>query len=253
MAWESLNCIDLGFYELACYPSAMNCPETLEQMILFEDTRFLIMNKPSGLAVHGVKDGNLGLIEQLREFRSNAPYLELAHRLDRDTSGCLVIAKRKSALRAFQKQQESRGVDKHYLALIQGVWTGGFRKVDAPLLKENLQSGGWSVRVDKKGKRSVSYFSPVEKFKHVTLVRVKIITGRTHQIRVHAQHIGQPIAGDSKYGDAQFNVDIERQGLNRLYLHAESIQFTLPDLEPYHIQAPISHTLQTLLTRLKKQ
>ncbi|MDQ6989954.1 MAG: pseudouridine synthase, partial [Mariprofundaceae bacterium] len=135
----------------------------LEQAIIFEDTRFIFLNKPTGMAVHGVVNGNLGVIETLRKIRPHAPYLELAHRLDKDTSGVLVIAKRKSALRAFQKQQESRGVDKHYVALVKGVWQGGHKKVDAALFKKTDKDGKWTVVVDKlKGKRAVSYFSPLE-------------------------------------------------------------------------------------------
>jgi len=229
----------------------MESIETLTQAIIFEDTRFLVLNKPAGMAVHGIQGDNLGLIESVRKLRPEAPYLELAHRLDKDTSGCLLIAKRKSALRAFQKQQENRGVDKHYLALIKGLWKGGFRKVDAALLKTELPSGGWCVSVDTKGKRAISYFSPVKVFEHATLVRIKIITGRTHQIRVHAQHIGQPIAGDNKYGDKTFNAEMESKGLNRLFLHAESIQFTLPEVGEYNIQAPLPPEFSALLDRLE--
>jgi len=226
----------------------MESIEALAQATIFEDARFLVLNKPAGMAVHGVHEDSLGVIESVRKLRPDAPYLELAHRLDKDTSGCLVIAKRKSALRAFQKQQESRGVDKFYLALIKGTWKGGFRKVDAPLLKKELQSGGWHVIVDSKGKRAVSYFSPVKQFEYATLVRIKIITGRTHQIRVHAKHIGQPIVGDNKYGDEAINADMQKLGLNRLFLHAESIQFTLPEIGEYNIQAPLPAELSEMLT-----
>jgi len=226
--------------------------EDLSQAIIFEDSRFLVLNKPAGMAVHGIQGDSMGVIESVRKLRPDAPYLELAHRLDKDTSGCLVIAKRKSALRAFQKQQESRGVDKHYLALVKGTWKASFRKVDAPLLKKELQSGGWHVSVDKKGKRAVSYFSPVKQFKDATLVRIKIITGRTHQIRVHAQHIGQPIAGDDKYGDKVFSADMVKKGLNRLFLHAESIQFMLPEIGKYDLSAPLPQDLEVVLNNLDK-
>jgi len=213
----------------------------LEDTILFEDSRFIFLDKPEGLAVHGVisradEADSLGLIELLRQQRPNAPYLELAHRLDKATSGVLVIAKRKSALRAFQKQQENRGVDKHYVALVKGKWQGGHQKVDAPLLKSTNTDGKWSVQVDKqKGKRAVSYFAPVEIYEDSSLVRIKIITGRTHQIRVHASHIGFPIAGDDTYGDKAFN---QSKKYNRLMLHAESIKFSLPDIADYDVQAP---------------
>lgn len=215
----------------------------LEQCVLFEDSRFIFLNKPAGLAVHGViqQEGatdSLGLIELLRKSRPDAPYLELAHRLDKATSGVLVIAKRKSALRAFQKQQENRGVDKHYVALVKGIWQGSHKKVDAPLLKVKHKDGSWSVKLDKeKGKRAVSYFASVETYEDTSLVRIKIITGRTHQIRVHAASIGFPIAGDDKYGDKTFN---QSKHYNCLKLHAESIKFTLPDIRDYNVKAECS-------------
>jgi len=225
----------------------------LEEAIILEDSRFIFINKPSGLAVHGVQGDSLGLIEQLRALRPQAPYLELAHRLDKETSGCLVIAKRKSALRAFQKQQENRGVDKHYLALVKGEWRGGHQKVNVSLLKTKLAQGGWVVDANKnEGKRAVSYFEAVEKYQGMTLVRIKIITGRTHQIRVHAKYIGQPIAGDTKYGDEAFNQSLTAAGLQRLFLHAESIRFTLPDIAPYHITASMPLDLNYVLQPLKR-
>ena len=223
------------------YACCMLIAFDVEQAIVFEDSRFIFLNKPAGLAVHGViqdeeKGDSLGVIELLRQSRPAAPYLELAHRLDKPTSGVLVIAKRKSALRAFQKQQESRGVDKHYLALVKGKWQGGHQKVDAPLLKTTAQDGKWSVQVDQlKGKRAVSYFAPVKIHEDCSLVRIKIITGRTHQIRVHASYIGFPIAGDDTYGDKALN---QSKPYKRLMLHAESIKFSLPDIADYAIQAP---------------
>jgi len=177
---------------------------------------------------------SLGIIELLRQARPKAPYLELAHRLDKATSGVLVIVKKKSALRAFQKQQENRGVDKYYLALVKGLWKGSHQKVDKPLLKTTTKDGKWSVKVDDKGKRAVSYFSPVETYADTSLVRIKIITGRTHQIRVHAAAIEFPIVGDNVYGDEDFN---QHKDTNRLCLHAESIKFTIPDIGEYDVTA----------------
>lgn len=229
--------------------------ETLQRLqgsILFEDSRFLIINKPSGMAVHGGSGVSYGVIEGLRALRPDAPYLELAHRLDRDTSGCLVIAKRRSALRAFQKQQQERQVTKCYLTLLKGRWQGGKRKINAPLLKTELKSGERVVRVDPKGKHAISLFTPVQKYRQATLMRVKLITGRTHQIRVHAQHSGHPIAGDTKYGDAPFNREMSELGLERLYLHAESICFTLPDVRSYDVHAPLDLSLELPLTKLEK-
>jgi len=235
--------------------SAIETEEPLQRLrsaILFEDSRFLIINKPSGMAVHGGSGASYGVIEGLRALRPDAPYLELAHRLDRDTSGCLVVAKRRSALRAFQKLQQDRQVTKFYITLLKGEWQGGKRKINAPLLKTELKSGERVVHVDPAGKHANSLFTPVQKFRQATLMRVKLITGRTHQIRVHALQTGHPIAGDCKYGDASFNQEMAAIGLARLYLHAESIRFTLPDVNRYDIQAPLDSTLETALTKLDK-
>ncbi|MDQ6979656.1 MAG: RluA family pseudouridine synthase [Mariprofundaceae bacterium] len=225
--------------------------QLLLQAMMFEDSRFLILNKPSGIAVHGGSGLSYGVIEGVRALYPTAPFLELAHRLDRDTSGCLVIAKRRSALRAFQQQQTAGDVDKRYLTLLKGVWKGGGRNINAPLLKYEKASGERVVEVSSEGKRSRSFFLPLTRFKDSTLIQVKLMTGRTHQIRVHAAHSGHPIAGDDKYGDPIFNRDIAALGLNRLFLHAESICFTLPHLDKsYDIHAPISPELNTCLTSL---
>ncbi len=226
--------------------------QVLEQSVLFEDSRFVMINKPAGIAVHGGSGQSYGVIEGLRALRPNAPYLELAHRLDRDTSGCLVIAKRRSALRAFQKQQEQGQVKKHYLTLVAGQWQGGHHKIKAPLLKQQLKSGERVVSVNPAGKYAVSFFSPVQKFEEATLMRVKLVTGRTHQIRVHAAHSGHPIAGDVKYGNDVFNNTMASFGLERLFLHAESIRFTLPDDKLYEINAPLDVKLEVLLPKLEK-
>ena len=224
----------------------------LQQSIIFEDSRFLILNKPSGFAVHGGSGLSYGVIEGLRALRPEAPYLELAHRLDRETSGCLVIAKRRSALRGFQMQQQEGNVEKHYLTLVKGEWQGDQRKIDVPLMKNELRSGERVVRVNPEGKRAISIFTPIERFDRATMMRVKLITGRTHQIRVHAQYSGHPIAGDPKYGDDSFNREMAAMGLKRLYLHAESIRFTLPDVMTYDISAPLDSKLQAILKRLDK-
>lgn len=224
----------------------------LQQSIIFEDSRFLILNKPSGMAVHGGSGLSYGVIEGLRALRPDAPYLELAHRLDRETSGCLVIAKRRSALRGFQILQQESGVDKHYLTLLKGEWQGGRKKIDVPLMKNEVRSGERVVRVNPEGKRAISIFTPIESFNDATLMRVKLLTGRTHQIRVHAQHSGHPIAGDPKYGDEPFNREMAKIGLKRLFLHAESIRFTLPEVMTYDITAPLDPRLEETLKRLDK-
>ncbi len=199
-----------------------------------------MLNKPSGMASHGVVAGNLGVIEVLRDMRPDAPYLELAHRLDKDTSGCLIIAKRKSALRAFARQQDKRGVDKHYMAWVTGRWHGGHRKVDAPLFKQYDKHGKWHVVVDQaQGKRAVSYFVAERVADECSLLRIQIITGRTHQIRVHAAHIGFPILGDCIYGNATSHLLAKKHDLPRLALHAASIRFALPDGSHYAFEAPM--------------
>jgi len=239
-------------HETESIPKSEEALQRLQDAILFEDSRFLILNKPSGMAAHGGSGVSFGVIEGLRALRPDAPYLELAHRLDRDTSGCLVIAKRRSALRAFQKQQQERQVTKCYLTLLKGKWQGGKRKINAPLLKTEPKPGERIVRVDPKGKHAISLFTPVQKFTQATLMRVKLITGRTHQIRVHARHTGHPVAGDTKYGDDFFNRNMAAMGLERLYLHAESISFTLPDVGSYDVQAPMDSGLELLLSKLDR-
>lgn len=225
----------------------------IERNILFEDKGLLVLNKPSGLAVHGGSGLSFGVIEALRALRPDARFLELAHRLDRDTSGCLVIAKKRSVLRAFHELLREGGMDKHYLALVQGCWQGGKRRVDAPLRKNVLQSGERIVRVSEDGKPSLSIFTPITIYKDCSLVRVKLVTGRTHQVRVHAQFCGHPIAGDDKYGDAAFNRKMSQRGLKRLFLHAAELRFTLPDSATIHVEAPLEEGLQNLLKRLETE
>jgi 23S rRNA pseudouridine955/2504/2580 synthase len=223
----------------------------IKQSILYEDNGLLVLNKPSGLAVHGGSGLAYGVIEGLRALRPEARYLELAHRLDRDTSGCLVIAKKRSVLRAFHTLLREGGMDKVYLALVMGRWKGGGKRIDAPLRKNELKSGERVVRVSKDGKPSLSIFTPVTIYKDCSLMRVKLITGRTHQVRVHAQYSGHPIAGDTKYGDEAFNREMSGQGLKRLFLHAAELHFTLPDHGTVHVEAPLDENLQKLLNNLE--
>ncbi len=225
----------------------------IEQNILYEDKGLLVLNKPSGLAVHGGSGVSFGVIEALRALRSEARFLELAHRLDRDTSGCLVIAKKRSVLRAFHELLREGGMDKHYLTLVKGCWQGGKRRVEAPLRKNVLKSGERVVRVSEDGKPSLSIFTPVTIYKDCSLMRVKLVTGRTHQVRVHAQFCGHPIAGDEKYGDAAFNSQMSSRGLKRLFLHAAELRFTLPDMATINVEAPLEEALQNLLKRLENE
>ncbi len=230
-----------------------NVLDLLQQAILFEDSRFLILNKPSGIAVHGGSGLSYGVIEGLRALRPDAPYLELAHRIDRETSGILVIAKRRSGLRAFQMLMTSNGIEKHYLALVKGIWNGGERKINLPLLKNTLKSGERIVKVDSEGKKALSIFKPLETYTNASLVEVQIITGRTHQVRVHAQESGHPIAGDPKYGDDMFNKQMADLGCKRLFLHASKIRFTLEDVMTYEFEAPLETTLKSVLEKLRDE
>jgi 23S rRNA pseudouridine955/2504/2580 synthase len=232
----------------------------IEASILAEEKGFLVLNKPSGIAVHGGSGLNYGVIEALRVLRPDAPYLELVHRLDRETSGCLLIAKRRSVLREMhrllreksQGQSQDGGMDKRYLALLKGRWEGGERRVDAPLLKNTLRSGERVVTVSPEGKESLSLFRPVAYNEEATLVEVRLMTGRTHQIRVHAASIGHPIAGDEKYGDEQFNREMKAKGLRRLFLHAHFLSFSLEGHDqPYQFFAPLDEKLEAVLECLK--
>lgn len=225
----------------------------VEDAVLYEDSGFIILNKPAGLAVHGGSGLSYGVIEALRASRPKAPFLELAHRLDRDTSGCLVIAKKRSALRHFHELLRTNGVDKRYLALVRGAWTGGRREIRAPLRKNVLRSGERVVRVSPDGKPTLSIFEPVAIYNgEATLVQVRLVTGRTHQVRVHAAHSGHPIAGDEKYGDAEFNKAMEKKGLKRLFLHAGELSFPLPGTNAaLTVQAPLDPALEAVLAELE--
>lgn len=229
-----------------------NAGASLEQHILFENERCLVVNKPSGIAVHGGSGLSYGVIEALRTERSQAPYIELAHRLDRETSGCLVLAKRRSFLRAFHAQLQGGQVKKHYLALVAGAWKGGKRTVDVALRKNTLRGGERMVCVDAEGKQAVSIFKPVTCYDDATLVEVELKTGRTHQIRVHGKHIGHPVAGDEKYGDDAFNRRLRGIGLRRMLLHAHWIEFVDPyNDEVISVSAPLDDNVKAVLTQLE--
>lgn len=199
--------------------------QRLTAAILFEDDGLLVLDKPAGLAVHGGSGLSYGLIEALRAMRPEARFLELVHRLDRDTSGCIMVAKKRSALVALHAALRGDGVDKRYLALVAGQWARARRRVAAPLEKNTLQSGERMVRVSTAGKEALTEFQVIEQFAQATLVEARPITGRTHQIRVHAQYAGHPLACDDKYGDREADVRFREQGLRRLFLHAHSLSF----------------------------
>lgn len=227
----------------------------LEATIAFEDPALVVVNKPSGLAVHGGSGVRLGVIETLRQARPEAKFLELVHRLDRDTSGLLLIAKKPAALRELHELlRQHEALEKAYLVLLAGVWEGGKRQVDLPLRKNILASGERVVRVHPEGKPAQTRFVPLlhltqPSLPQTTLCRAWPLTGRTHQIRVHAAAIGHPVAGDEKYGDDGQNKLLRQQGLRRLFLHAERLHFKL-QTQAYHLHAPLPDELRAILTHL---
>ena len=226
--------------------------EQLKQRVVYEDGGLLVVDKPSGLAVHGGSGLNFGMIESLRQIRSEDRYLELVHRLDRDTSGLIMIARKRAILRELHRQLREDHVDKRYLALVAGKWPRSKVRIDAPLQKNVLQSGERMVRVDKEGKRSITDFTVVERFKGATLVEAKPVTGRTHQIRVHALHAGFPLLGDSKYGSPKGEALCAQIGLKRLFLHARALRFQLPDLGRIELEAPLDSELENALNILRR-
>ncbi|MEE7545672.1 RluA family pseudouridine synthase [Xanthomonas sp. Kuri4-1] len=229
----------------------------MEAAIVYEDARLLALNKPSGVASHGGSGISHGAIETLRALRPNQS-LELVHRLDRDTSGLLIVAKKRSALTELQALMresdaaDGRGITKRYLTLLVGRMPDGVMSVDAPLLIGLRQGGERHVQVNAGGKASLSHFRVLERRGGHSYCEVRIETGRTHQIRVHAQHIGHAVAGDDKYGDPETNKRLRDQaGLRRLFLHAASLEFALDDgRTPYVLNAPLAPDLAEALDRL---
>jgi len=227
----------------------------LEQGILHEDEHFLVVNKPAGLAVHGGSGVRLGMIEALRQMHARWSALELVHRLDRDTSGCMVLSKNTQFLREINKQFKEKSVTKIYLALVQGAWPDSLRQVEAKLQKNQLESGERMVRVDETGeagKPALTRFRVVERFGGLaTLVEAVPVTGRTHQIRVHCRHGGHPILGDTKYGNRSGE---PVQGIRRLCLHATALEFRFPPgASPQRFQAALDADFEAILKLLRKQ
>jgi 23S rRNA pseudouridine955/2504/2580 synthase len=225
----------------------------LEQRIVFEDARLLVLDKPAGLAVHGGSGVSLGCIEALRALRPELPDLELAHRLDRATSGCLLVAKRRSALRQLHALLREGRVEKRYLTLVQGRWPAHVEEVEAPLLTKRPASEA-RVKVDAAGKAAKSSFRVLETYaRTASLLEVSIATGRTHQIRVHASHVGHPVAGDDRYGDETFNAAVAKLGLHRMFLHAHSVELAWPETgEEFAVSVPLPAELAKVLTTLER-
>ena len=237
-------------------PSAVDI-ERIQRAIISEDERLIAIDKPAGIAVHGGSGVSFGLIEALRAGRPKES-LELVHRLDRDTSGVLLVARRPAVLRSLHAllrgDDESDGFEKRYLALVRGSWQLGIKRIDAPLRTDLRVSGERTVKVMPGGKSALSEFRPVQFFgKRATLMEVRIETGRTHQIRVHAAYAGHPVAGDDKYGDREFNAAMKLLGLRRMFLHASSLSFVWPDRgTAYAVSAPLPEELSAVISQLER-
>jgi 23S rRNA pseudouridine955/2504/2580 synthase len=215
-----------------------------------EDKRLLVIDKPSGVAVHGGSGISHGVIELLRAARPDLKDLSLVHRLDRETSGCLVIAKKRSALRALHEKFREGVVEKNYLALVVGDWQLGARVIDSPLLVTHRQGGERHVIVSPEGKPAVTRVRLSRTYGKFSLLQCSPLTGRTHQIRVHLRHAGFPIAGDDRYGDAGVNRHVKGLGLERLFLHAQSISFPDEHGNELHFVAPLPADLDRFLSAL---
>ena len=224
--------------------------------LLLEDEHLLAVDKPAGVAVHGGSGVSFGVIEQLRQARPQARLLELVHRLDRETSGILLVAKKRSALKHLQDQFRERETGKTYLALVQGDWPARLKVIDQPLHKYLLPDGERRVRVtsadDPDGMRSITLVKVAQRLQGCTLLEVTIKTGRTHQIRVHLASHGHPIAGDDKYGDFEWNKALQKQGLKRMFLHAWRLQFNHPATgERVALQAELPPELQQYVSHVQ--
>lgn len=227
--------------------------ERIEAAVIHEDADFLIVNKPSGLAVHGGSGLQYGLIEGLRASRPAARFLELVHRIDRDTSGLIMVAKKRSALRHLQDQLRAKKVEKFYHALVAGRWSSAVSKVDVPLLRDELRSGERIVRVAAEGKVALTRFRVLDTFRGYSLVEAAPITGRTHQIRVHCAFAGHPIAGDPKYMDDASCKAFRSEGGRRLMLHAARLGVVMPGTnERRYFSAPYDEAFEQFLQGLRR-
>jgi 23S rRNA pseudouridine955/2504/2580 synthase len=228
--------------------------ELIERAVIFQDKHLLVVDKPAGVAVHGGSGMSFGVIEALRASRPRET-LELVHRLDRDTSGCLCVARDRATLVALHALIRAGGMHKSYLALVAGSWQLGTKRIDAPLATDGRRQGERHVRVAEAGKDSVSVFKPVQFFgSAATLMQVDIPTGRTHQIRVHAGYAGHPLLGDDKYGDRERNAELKGLGLKRTFLHAQSVAFDWPGSGvPFHANAPLPQDLAAVLDALAQK
>ena len=221
--------------------------------IAFEDEALIVVDKPSGVAVHGGSGVSFGVIEQLRRARPLAKFLELAHRLDRETSGLLVVAKKRVALTKLHDMFRDGGINKRYLALVKGRWRNELQHVKLPLHKYLTAEGERRVSVDAEGKAAHSIVRLVARWENFSLVEVELRTGRTHQIRVHLSHLGFPIAGDDKYGDFPLNKDLQKAGLRRMFLHAAKLALPHPlSAAPVELESPLPLELRSFTDTLDR-
>jgi 23S rRNA pseudouridine955/2504/2580 synthase len=226
----------------------------VEFPIIYEDDALVVVNKPAGVAVHGGSGVSFGVIEQMRRARPQAKFLELVHRLDRETSGVLLLAKKRSALTAMHEIMREGNSDKRYFTLVLGQWKNVKQHVKLPLHKFDTPQGEKRVMVREDGQASHTIFTLEKSWVEFSLLEAQLKTGRTHQIRVHLSHLGFPIAGDDKYGDFARNKELMKQGLKRMFLHAHSIAFAHPLTgEPMQLVAPLPKELQGFVTRLDEK
>ncbi len=221
--------------------------------VLYEDDRLLVLDKPAGMAVHGGSGIGAGVIEALRALRPHAPFLELVHRLDRATSGCLLVAKDRDSLRSLHARLRAGELGKAYLALLRGPCHRVRPAVTAALERNRLRGGERLAQVDPAGKAARTLFKPLTDYRWCCLVEARPLTGRTHQIRVHAAHMGMPLAGDDRYGDRAFNERLRPLGLRRLFLHAHRV--SIPDWhqgDSLELSAPLAEELRAVLVRLEE-
>lgn len=236
----------------------------LEASILLEDNDMIFINKPSGLAVHGGSGVQYGLIETFRQLRPELPFIELVHRLDKETSGIVMLAKNRQTLLELHQMMKQRGFNKYYQTLIKGEWQGGTRKVvnklqrqqgrlqKVKVVSDDPQKGGSNSG---KAKESISIFSPIKKYDGYTLMKVELLTGRMHQIRTQLAEQGHPVLGDSQYGDFGLNRELKKRfALKRLFLHAYHLEFTLPKTSKhYDCKIPLPDDLNKVIQKINKE
>lgn len=235
-------------------PPSKSTANLLAGRILYEDENLLIINKPCGMSVHIGSTVRVGVVEALRHMYPKLPNLELAHRLDSETSGCLILAKKRRVLKELHELLRAGEIVKIYWVLTQGVWKESEMRVDAPLHKHYRDGGKHVVEVNRLGKSALTVYRPLKVFKKASLMEATLYTGRTHQIRVHAQYQQHPVAGDDRYGNTEFNKFARELGLKRMFLHAKSIDFTLPSTKQrITVVAPLDPELEAAIKEFERR